>query len=83
MSVRPGEENVATLYGDIHYFYGPPTEDPRHHRFDKGSYVYLFENAGERRARLEVANHVGTDAQDAFDGCAYSCLPSLPWVDIS
>ncbi|OTB02692.1 hypothetical protein M426DRAFT_322450 [Hypoxylon sp. CI-4A] len=68
MAVRPGEENVATLFGDIHYFYGPPEANPPHHRFDKGSYVYLFENANDRRARIEIANQPGTDDQDAFDG---------------
>ncbi|KAI0976913.1 hypothetical protein F4678DRAFT_456194 [Xylaria arbuscula] len=68
MAVRPGEENVATLFGDIHYFYGPPTANPPHHRFDKGSYVYLFENASHRRARIEIANQPGSDDQDAFDG---------------
>ncbi|KAK6069510.1 RNA recognition motif-containing protein [Seiridium cupressi] len=68
MAVRPGEENVATLFGDVHYFYGPPTERPRHHRFDKGSYVYLFENANDRRARIEIANQPGTEDQDALDG---------------
>ncbi|EHA53842.1 hypothetical protein MGG_04655 [Pyricularia oryzae 70-15] len=68
MACRPGEENVATLFGDVHYFYGSPSTDPPHHRFDKGSYVYLFENAAERRARIEIANHPGTEAQDAFDG---------------
>ncbi|KAK8061784.1 hypothetical protein PG994_008150 [Apiospora phragmitis] len=68
MAVRPGEENVAILFGDIHYFYGPPTAKPPHHRFDKGSYVYLFENANDRRARIEVANQPGEDDQDAFDG---------------
>lgn len=55
-------------FGDVHYFYGPRNANPPHHRFDKGSYVYLFENAGERRARIEVANQPGTDDQDAFDG---------------
>ncbi|KAI0160674.1 hypothetical protein GGR57DRAFT_490324 [Xylariaceae sp. FL1272] len=68
MAVRPGEENVATLFGDVHYFYGPPDAKPPHHRFDKGSYVYLFENANDRRARVEIANQPGTDDQDAFDG---------------
>jgi hypothetical protein len=58
-----------TSFGDVHYFYGPPTERPRHHRFDKGSYVYLFEDAPNRRARIEVANQPGSDDQDAFDGC--------------
>ncbi|KAI1334545.1 hypothetical protein F5Y15DRAFT_401306 [Xylariaceae sp. FL0016] len=68
MAVRPGEENVATLFGDVHYFYGPPEAKPPHHRFDKGSYVYLFENANDRRARIEIANQPGTEDQDAFDG---------------
>lgn len=68
MAARPGEENVATLFGDVHYFYGPPTANPPHHRFDKGSYIYLFENAEHRRARVEIANRPGTDDQDAFDG---------------
>ncbi|KAI1764723.1 hypothetical protein GGR53DRAFT_304196 [Hypoxylon sp. FL1150] len=68
MAVRPGEENVATLFGDVHYFYGPPEAKPLHHRFDKGSYVYLFENANDRRARVEIANQPGKDDQDAFDG---------------
>ncbi|KAK3300554.1 uncharacterized protein B0H64DRAFT_381214 [Chaetomium fimeti] len=68
MAARPGEEHVATLYGDIHYFYGPPTHNPPHHRFDKGSYVYLFEDANQGRARIEIANNPGRDDQDAFDG---------------
>ncbi|KAM5342845.1 hypothetical protein ACJ41O_013811 [Fusarium nematophilum] len=68
MAAQPGEENVATLFGDIHYFYGPEDVKPRHHRFDKGSYVYLFENANDRRCRIEVANNVGTEDQDAFEG---------------
>ncbi|KJZ77558.1 hypothetical protein HIM_03282 [Hirsutella minnesotensis 3608] len=68
MAVRPGEENVATLFGDIHYFYGPSDQKPRHHRFDSGSYVYLFENANDRRCRIEIANHPGTEDQDAFFG---------------
>jgi hypothetical protein len=69
MAARPGEDIVATLFGDIHYFYGPPTDNPPHHRFDKGSYVYLFEDVDQRRARIEIANHPGTEDQDAFDGC--------------
>ncbi|KAL2271327.1 hypothetical protein VTJ83DRAFT_698 [Remersonia thermophila] len=68
MAARPGEENIAILYGDVHYFYGPPTDKPPHHRFDKESYVYLFEDANQGRARLEIANHPGTEDQDAFDG---------------
>ncbi|CAK7232937.1 hypothetical protein SCUCBS95973_008426 [Sporothrix curviconia] len=87
MATRPGEENVATLFGDIHYFYGPETDNPPHHRFNKGSYVYLFENAHEGRARIEIANHPGTEHQDAFDGFLdhtavtysykHSCMVSL------
>lgn len=68
------DKTRALSFGDIHYFYGPPTENPPHHRFDKGSYVYLFENANERRARVEVANRPGTEEQDAFDGCENSSL---------
>ncbi|CAK7199059.1 hypothetical protein SEUCBS139899_001727 [Sporothrix eucalyptigena] len=87
MATRPGEENVATLFGDIHYFYGPETDNPPHHRFNKGSYVYLFENAQEGRARIEIANRPGTEHQDAFDGFLdrtavtysykHSCMVSL------
>ncbi|KFX97413.1 hypothetical protein O988_04878 [Pseudogymnoascus sp. VKM F-3808] len=68
MAARPGEEVTATLFADVHYFYGPPTAKPPHHRFDKGSYLYLYENASQRRARIEVANSAGTPDQDAFDG---------------
>ncbi|CAK7213373.1 hypothetical protein SBRCBS47491_001783 [Sporothrix bragantina] len=87
MATRPGEENVATLFGDIHYFYGPETDNPPHHRFNKGSYVYLFENAQDGRARIEIANRPGTEHQDAFDGFLdhtavtysykHSCMVSL------
>ncbi|KAK6215285.1 RNA recognition motif-containing protein [Colletotrichum tabaci] len=59
---------ALTSIGDVHYFYGPPTNNPPHHRFDKGSYIYLFENATDRRARIEIANQPGTEDQDAFDG---------------
>jgi hypothetical protein len=62
---------IKSSFADIHYYYGPPTAKPPHHRFDKGSYVYLFENAAQRRARLEVANNAGTPEQDAFNGCKY------------
>ncbi|KAF8848681.1 hypothetical protein BDZ45DRAFT_664197 [Acephala macrosclerotiorum] len=68
MAARPGEDLAATLFADVHYFYGPPTAKPPHHRFDKSSYVYLFENPGQRRARIEVANNAGTPEQDAFNG---------------
>ncbi|KAI9055143.1 hypothetical protein LZ554_000107 [Drepanopeziza brunnea f. sp. 'monogermtubi'] len=68
MAARPGEDLVATLFADIHYYYGSPAAKPPHHRFDKGSYVYLFENASQRGARIEVANNAGTAEQDAFTG---------------
>ncbi|KAK8149243.1 hypothetical protein G3M48_007773 [Beauveria asiatica] len=74
MAAREGEEIVATLFGDIHYFYGGEEQKPRHHRFDKGSYVYLFENAHARRCRIEIANNAGTEDQDAFDGSGISVL---------
>lgn len=66
-----GSTAHACRFGDIHYLYGPPDAKPRHHRFDKGSYVYLFENASERRCRIEIANHAGTEDQDAFFGCEW------------
>ncbi|QPG95810.1 hypothetical protein C2857_002161 [Epichloe festucae Fl1] len=68
MAARTDEENVATLFGDIHYFYSSTDVKPRHHRFEKGSYVYLFEHAAKRRCRIEIANQPGTEDQDAFDG---------------
>lgn len=68
MAARPGEDVAAVLFADVHYYYGPPTAKPPHHRFDKGSYVYLFENAAQRRARIEIANNPGTAGQDAFNG---------------
>lgn len=60
---------MRNSFADIHYFYGAPTAKPPHHRFDKGSYFYLFENASQRRARIEIANNAGTPEQDAFNGC--------------
>lgn len=64
-----GSTDFAPSFGDVHYFYGPDSVKPRHHRFDKGSYVYLFENANDRRCRIEIANHPGSEDQDAFEGC--------------
>lgn len=66
-------------FADIHYFYGPPTSSLPHHRFNKESYVYLFENPAQRRARVEIANNAGTADQDAFDGC----MESLPRIEFS
>lgn len=69
---------TALRYGDVHYYYSDPSQKPPHHRFDKGSYVYLFENAAERRVRVEIANNAGTDDQDAFEGCKRALPPVLP-----
>jgi hypothetical protein len=66
-------------FGDVHYFYGDPKANPPHHRFDKGSYVYLFENASDRRARIEIANQPGTDDQDAFEGCKRTPFLTCWW----
>lgn len=60
---------APSSFGDVHYFYGPPEDKPPHHRFDKGSYVYLFEDVNQLRARIEIANQPGHEDQDAFDGC--------------
>ncbi|PBP17777.1 RNA recognition motif-containing protein [Diplocarpon rosae] len=68
MAARTGEDLAATLFADVHYYFTPPGAKPPHHRFEGGSYVYLFENASQRRARLEVANNAGTAEQDAFTG---------------
>ena len=35
---------------------------------DKESYVYLYRDAAQKRGRLEIANHAGTQDQDAFTG---------------
>lgn len=75
MAARPGEELVANIFADVHYFLGPPSTKPSHNRFDKGSYVYIFEHAAERKARVEIANHAGTPDQDAFNGSlSNSCI---------
>ncbi|KAK3701674.1 hypothetical protein LTR37_015326 [Vermiconidia calcicola] len=68
MPAGPGESCLVTVFGDVHYYFSAPTSKPRHHRFSRGSYVYVFHNAGENRAKLEIANHAGTPEQDAFSG---------------
>ncbi|KFY81203.1 hypothetical protein V499_00029 [Pseudogymnoascus sp. VKM F-103] len=68
MTARSGERTVAALFADVHYFYNPPTAKLSHHRFDKDSYVYLFENVSQSRERIEIANNAGTLDQDAFNG---------------
>ncbi|KAF1990362.1 hypothetical protein K402DRAFT_451340 [Aulographum hederae CBS 113979] len=68
MPQQPGEVSLLTLFADIHYHISPPTAKPSHHRFDRSSYVYLYHDALNRRGRLEVANHPGTQDQDALTG---------------
>ncbi|EAU35497.1 conserved hypothetical protein [Aspergillus terreus NIH2624] len=63
-----GEERILTVFADIHYYFSAPTPKPLHHRFDKGSYLYLYHNASQRKTRLEVANNPGSPDQDAFNG---------------
>lgn len=52
----------------MHYYLSAPTQNPPHHRFDKGSYVYLYHNPMRQHGRIEIANHAGTPNQDAFAG---------------
>lgn len=40
---------------------------PLNHRFDKGSYLYIYRDTNSR-SRIEVANNPGTTDQDAFHG---------------
>lgn len=83
MAVADFYSGFHSSFADIHYFYGPETDNPPHHRFDKGSYVYLFENALEGRTRIEVANRPGTELQDAFDGCMYRLARSTTPLPLS
>ncbi|KAF2109296.1 hypothetical protein BDV96DRAFT_244412 [Lophiotrema nucula] len=68
MPPQQGEVSLLTLFADVHYYFSPPTAKPPHHRFDKGSYVYLYHNPIQHNGRIEVANHAGTPEQDAFAG---------------
>ncbi|KAI9725958.1 MAG: hypothetical protein M1828_002286 [Chrysothrix sp. TS-e1954] len=71
MPPRPGDKTLLVAYGDfadVHYWITPPSQKPPHHRFEKGSYVYLHHNPSTRKARVEVANNAGTAEQDAFEG---------------
>ncbi|CZT22319.1 uncharacterized protein RCC_08188 [Ramularia collo-cygni] len=84
MPAGVGETLLVTLFADCHYYFSDPSSKPPHHRFDRGSYVYLFYNSTARQAKLEVANNAGTAEQDAFHGylnvanVAYSYLqPTL------
>ncbi|GIJ89757.1 hypothetical protein Asppvi_008702 [Aspergillus pseudoviridinutans] len=68
MPPLPGEERVLTVFADIHCYFTAPTPKPQYHRFDKGSYLYLYKNASQQKLRIEVANNPGTTDQDAFNG---------------
>ncbi|KAF2007216.1 hypothetical protein P154DRAFT_453882 [Amniculicola lignicola CBS 123094] len=68
MPPQQGEVSLATLFADIHYYLGPPTSKPPHHRFDKGSYVYVYHSPMQQKGRIEIANYAGTPDQDAFSG---------------
>ncbi|KAL8667539.1 MAG: hypothetical protein Q9168_007250, partial [Polycauliona sp. 1 TL-2023] len=68
MAAHKKEERLMTVYSDIHYYFSAPTPRPLSHRFDKGSYLYLYSNIGDHGGRIEVANNVGKTEQDAFTG---------------
>ncbi|KAF2659244.1 hypothetical protein K491DRAFT_623161 [Lophiostoma macrostomum CBS 122681] len=68
MPPQQGEVPLLTLFADVHYYFSAPSSKPPHHRFDRGSYVYLYHNPVQQKGRLEVANHAGTPEQDAFAG---------------
>ncbi|KAI7286938.1 hypothetical protein KC345_g930 [Hortaea werneckii] len=68
MPAVPGESLLTTLFADVHYYFSDPSSKPPHHRFDRGSYVYVYQNASAQTAKLEIANHAGTPDQDAFSG---------------
>ncbi|KAH8700840.1 hypothetical protein BGW36DRAFT_136995 [Talaromyces proteolyticus] len=63
-----GEDRVLTVFADLHYYFTSPTPQPVYHRFDKGSYLYVYYDAVRGSARVEVANNPGTSDQDAFHG---------------
>ncbi|OTA24796.1 hypothetical protein BTJ68_12522 [Hortaea werneckii EXF-2000] len=65
MPAVPGESLLTTLFADVHYYFSDPTSKPPHHRFDRGSYVYVYQSASAQTAKLEIANHAGTPDQDA------------------
>ncbi|KAJ5234809.1 uncharacterized protein N7469_003977 [Penicillium citrinum] len=68
MPPLPGEERLLTAFADIHYYFTAPTPKPLHHRFDKGSYLYIYHDDADNKARIEIANNPGTPDQDAFHG---------------
>lgn len=67
-------------FTDVHTYFNQPLSKPVHHRFDKGSYLYLYYNSIQRRARLEIANSAGTPDQDAFNGCMLTSCTSQSFM---
>ncbi|EEP77465.1 predicted protein [Uncinocarpus reesii 1704] len=74
MPPLPGEERALTLFADVHYYFSPPSPRPLLHRFDKGSYLYIYHDAAQRKARIEIANNPGFPEQDAFAGSLGTAL---------
>ncbi|KAJ5912927.1 hypothetical protein N7504_001810 [Penicillium tannophilum] len=68
MPPRPGEEILVNVLADIHYYFTTPTPKPLYHRFEKSSYLYIYKDPSQNKARIEVANNPGTPDQDAFQG---------------
>ncbi|KAJ5765476.1 hypothetical protein N7520_005035 [Penicillium odoratum] len=68
MPQRPGEEILVNVLADIHYYFTTPTPKPLYHRFEKGSYLYIYHDASKNKARIEIANNAATPDQDAFQG---------------
>ncbi|MCJ1341762.1 hypothetical protein MMC09_007059 [Bachmanniomyces sp. S44760] len=68
MAQNKAEKRLLTLYADVHYYFSAPNPRPLQHRFDKASYVYLYEDGERGRGRLEIANNAGKPEQDAFTG---------------
>ena len=59
---------TSNSFADVHYYFQSPSPRPLLHRFDKGSYFYVYHNPTRQASRLEIANHPGTPEQDAFNG---------------
>ncbi|KAI5304274.1 hypothetical protein KEM56_006672 [Ascosphaera pollenicola] len=67
MPQLPGEDSLATVAADIHYYFASPDHlVPATSRFEKGSYVYLLYNRKSRATRIEIANALGTPDHDYF-----------------
>jgi len=74
MAVPNGEERLLTVYADVHSYFNTPSPRPLDHRFDKGSYLYLYGDKCGNGGRIEIANHVGKPEQDAFSGSEHAAL---------